>query len=295
MSNDRITIFGEVLFDRFPDGSRVLGGAPFNVAWHLQAFAAQSLFISRVGSDVSGDAVRTTMQSWRMDLTGLQQDELHPTGSVEVGIEHGEPTYAIVPEQAYDYISAEQLPEDHSKGILYHGTLALRTRCSASALGALKSKHSGIVFMDANLRAPWWRQDDVLTMIAAADWVKLNRHELAALYPTSGVIESDMRKFKAQHDLAGLVVTLGEQGALALNESDEMVTVAPSKALHVVDTVGAGDAFASVLLLGIHSAWPLQTTLERAQQFASSLVEQRGATVHNRDFYRPYVEAWHLD
>ena len=34
----RAIIFGEVLFDTFPDGTAVLGGAPFNVAWHLQGF-----------------------------------------------------------------------------------------------------------------------------------------------------------------------------------------------------------------------------------------------------------------
>jgi fructokinase len=34
-NNSLIHVFGEVLFDYFPDGSRVLGGAPFNVAWHL--------------------------------------------------------------------------------------------------------------------------------------------------------------------------------------------------------------------------------------------------------------------
>jgi len=38
MNNQQIGIFGEVLFDQFPDGQQVLGGAPFNVAWHLQAF-----------------------------------------------------------------------------------------------------------------------------------------------------------------------------------------------------------------------------------------------------------------
>ena len=38
MSRGRLCLFGEVLFDHFPDGKRVLGGAPFNVAWHLQAF-----------------------------------------------------------------------------------------------------------------------------------------------------------------------------------------------------------------------------------------------------------------
>ncbi|MDA1342582.1 MAG: carbohydrate kinase, partial [Proteobacteria bacterium] len=41
MQNNAITVFGEVLFDHFPDGTKVLGGAPFNVAWHLQVFGQQ--------------------------------------------------------------------------------------------------------------------------------------------------------------------------------------------------------------------------------------------------------------
>jgi fructokinase len=31
MNNQGIAVFGEVLFDQFPDGLQVLGGAPFNV------------------------------------------------------------------------------------------------------------------------------------------------------------------------------------------------------------------------------------------------------------------------
>ena len=37
----RPVVFGEVLFDCFEDGSKVLGGAPFNVAWHLAGFGAE--------------------------------------------------------------------------------------------------------------------------------------------------------------------------------------------------------------------------------------------------------------
>ena len=37
-SNRRPLVVGEVLFDEFEDGAQVLGGAPFNVAWHLQGF-----------------------------------------------------------------------------------------------------------------------------------------------------------------------------------------------------------------------------------------------------------------
>ena len=56
MSESRIAVFGEVLFDHFPGGEKVLGGAPFNVAWHLRAFAGNPLFLSRIGDDPEGEA-----------------------------------------------------------------------------------------------------------------------------------------------------------------------------------------------------------------------------------------------
>ena len=55
--SERPCIFGEVLFDHFPDGRRVLGGAPFNVAWHLRAFGEVPLLVSRIGHDPDGAAV----------------------------------------------------------------------------------------------------------------------------------------------------------------------------------------------------------------------------------------------
>ena len=64
MSAARLCIFGEVLFDHFADGKRVLGGAPFNVAWHLQAFGEAPHFISRVGDDAEGDEIQAAMRDW---------------------------------------------------------------------------------------------------------------------------------------------------------------------------------------------------------------------------------------
>lgn len=294
MNSNRITIFGEVLFDHFPDGSCVLGGAPFNVAWHLQAFSQEPLFISRVGSDRLGASIQSAMQSWNMDVSGLQRDNHYPTGTVQVAIEQGEPSYAIVPDQAYDFIAAHELVNRHYDGLLYHGTLALRQRESQKALEALKERHRGSLFMDVNLRAPWWQKSEVLKLVGDADWVKLNHHELAALHPETGDIKADMQAFRAEHGLTGLIVTRGGKGALALDSNGEVVTVAPAEALTVVDTVGAGDAFASVLLLGIKQHWPLPLTMERAQAFASAVVGQRGATVRNSVFYRPFIESWAL-
>ncbi|NIV35790.1 MAG: carbohydrate kinase, partial [Anaerolineae bacterium] len=62
--DSRPVIFGEVLFDEFEDGSAVLGGAPFNVAWHLQGFGLNPLFISRIGTDALGAQVQQQMRDW---------------------------------------------------------------------------------------------------------------------------------------------------------------------------------------------------------------------------------------
>jgi fructokinase len=48
-----VLLFGEILIDRFPE-QEVLGGAPFNVTRHLQAFGCTPVLISRVGRDDAG-------------------------------------------------------------------------------------------------------------------------------------------------------------------------------------------------------------------------------------------------
>ena len=89
-------IFGEVLFDCFPDGSQILGGAPFNVAWNLQALGKAPKFISRIGKDAQGDKISRAMQDWGMSTDYLQKDAEHSTGRVDVDIIQGEPHYNIV-------------------------------------------------------------------------------------------------------------------------------------------------------------------------------------------------------
>ena len=69
--NGQPVIFGEVLFDEFEDGAAVLGGAPFNVAWHLQGFGLAPIFISRIGSDAHGNQVMHAMEQWGMDFSAV--------------------------------------------------------------------------------------------------------------------------------------------------------------------------------------------------------------------------------
>ena len=298
-TNPRPILFGEVLFDRFPDGSEVLGGAPFNVAWHLRGFGENPLFISRVGEDDAGRQVRLAMTAWGMDGAGLQTDPTHPTGAVRIELIDGEPRFEILPDQAYDFIYLADVPALERPAFLYHGSLALRRplngQNSRTTLETLARHFEMPVFLDVNLRPPWWAAADVLLWTGLADWVKLNQNELEQLAPGQGDLLTRARQFLAQYGLQQLVLTRGEAGAMVLNASGQSQSVKPSAATQVVDTVGAGDAFTSVFLLGQLRGWPLATTLERAQAFASAIVGVRGATVSDRAFYQNFLDAWNAE
>jgi fructokinase len=293
MSNNQpLHIFGEVLFDHFPDGSRVLGGAPFNVAWHLQAFGQAPRFISRIGNDPAGLEIAALMDAWGMNREALQIEGEYPTGSVRVLIPNGEPHYEIIENCAYDFIDEALLEGKDTQGILYHGSLAIRNPASRAALQAIKARHEGKVFIDVNLRPPWWDPITLLSLLDDADWVKLNEDELAVLCPESAGLEAAMLEFCELFDLETLVVTRGEEGAVACDRQQHFVAVKPPANIAVVDTVGAGDAFTAVLLLGLNRQWSLETTLERAQAFACAVVGRRGATVADIEFYRAFSEQW---
>ena len=290
--NSRPCIFGEVLFDHFKNGRRVLGGAPFNVAWHLQAFGENPFFISRVGADDDGDDIIEGMRDWGMDVAGLQLDQKLPTGRVQVDIVDDEPHYDIVYPAAWDAIEAPAaIPDTH---LLYHGSLALRDDVSRETCRRLRHSGPPVVFIDVNLRSPWWRREQVLEDLHEADWVKLNQPELDVLMPGPGPVRSRAEIMLDTFDLRGVLVTDGSRGAQLLTNTGEYAMVRPAGDMEIVDTVGAGDAMASVVVLGILRGWPLVPCLERAQEFASAVVGQRGATTQDMNFYMDFINRWSI-
>lgn len=287
-------IFGEVLFDCFPDNREILGGAPFNVAWNLQAFGMQPFLISRIGEDRQGEKILKKMKAWSMNTSGLQVDSSCPTGKVSIELSDGEPQFAILPDQAYDHITPPLQTNPGSVSFLYHGSLALRNRKNQATLAGLKENHDCPVFIDVNLRKPWWSKDVILNLIEDATWLKLNEDELNALFPGTENLEKRAREILTNSNLEAVFITRGHKGAMACTNENLMASVQPDRSLTIIDTVGAGDAFSSVLLLGLMKNWPLKTTLERAQDFASAVVGQRGATTEDMKFYQTFSNKWGL-
>ena len=92
-----------------------------------------------------------------------------------------------------------------------------------------------------------------------------------------------------------LLVTEGEYGAWLLQNDGAYFHTGPTESVTgMVDSVGAGDGFAAVFLLGLVQGWPVQLTLERAQRFAGEICRLRGAIPDSDDFYRPFITAWQL-
>jgi len=285
MENKQIVIFGEVLFDQFPDGKIVLGGAPFNIAWHLQGFGISPLFISRVGNDFEGEKIKQSMEDWGMNLSGIQTDNQHTTGIVKVEFHNNEPYYNILENSAYDFIESSYLPYISQKSILYHGSLALRNNVSRITLNNIKKNSYPQVFLDVNLRYPYWSLNLIKSLLSETLWLKLNEDELSLIVPEENNIESKIKYLFQHYSLNQITLTQGEKGAITFTSNNKNYQVSPSKKIPIIDTVGAGDAFCSVLILGILKQWDVETTIKKAQKFASKIISIQGATKFDLSFY----------
>lgn len=295
-----IALFGEVLADIFPDKS-VLGGAPYNVARHLQVLGQHPVLITRTGNDPLRSALLAEMSHLRMDNCGVQSDPVYPTGRVIVHLSCNGHQFEILPDQAYDHIHSgitHLVTMTSRPDMVYFGTLAQRTLESRLALDTFLSDAKSPRFLDMNLRKPWYDKHTIRRSLLRSDIVKINDDELAILadlFRLAGTSPRDHGwRLLQQFALRSLLVTCGAQGAWMLSK-DGTEACEPARPLAtLVDTVGAGDGFAAVSMLGMLLGWPAEVMLARANAFAAALCEIRGAAPEHNNFYRPFIEEWQL-
>ena len=145
---------GELLWDVFPDGRRELGGAVANLVYHAALLGDRGVLASRVGRDPAGDDLVARLRELGVDGRHLQRDPDHPTGTVEVALHAGAPSYTIHESVAFDYPRLDRGWRDLAArtDAVTFGTLAQRTPAAAAVIGAF------IECLPAALRAPVRRQ-----------------------------------------------------------------------------------------------------------------------------------------
>jgi fructokinase len=288
---------GEALFDVFP-GRVVLGGAPLNVAVHAhqlaQPLGGRGVVVSRVGQDDLGRQLLDELKSRGMTTDYVQADPDRDTGKVYVGHgADGQPTFDIVRHVAWDWLSFD--PGDDS----------LANRCEAVCFGSLAQREAqarnsiyrflsaaqrAVRLFDVNLRQNYYDANVLRRSCELATAVKLNEHELPVVADLLGLrvaaekgsaywldrqAEALLKKWK----LSLVAVTRGAHGTALYTPGGrvegEPVAYPPADG---ADAVGAGDACAAGLLIGLIMRWPTGRTVNLANHAGAYVASQPGAT-----------------
>jgi fructokinase len=243
--------YGEILWDVLPDGPQP-GGAPLNVAYHLNKLGVASGLISRIGDDNNGHKLEELMGNWGINKSFLQTDKEHATSEVLARMNNGnEVTYEIVFPVAWDFIDEANELKEQIKPAKYfvYGSLASRNDTSRNTLIELLDTDAIKVF-DINIRPPFINHSLLEVLLTKADIVKFNEAELSMVQTMfSGSFEGEpqMVKFiQSRFNVPEIVVTKGEFGA-SYYKNDEAHHIWGNE-IKVTDTIGSGDSFLAAFI-----------------------------------------------
>jgi fructokinase len=276
-------VLGEVLWDLF-EHSRRLGGAPLNFGVHARRLGHPVTLISALGADEPGKQAAEMIAALDLDTRFLQRTSRFPTGIAQVQIEHSEVTkFTILRPAAYDAVDLSahdlELLEQDARGWFYYGTLFASTDPGKSVLHQILGVLQGAKrFYDLNLRPGSDSAKLVCELLQSADVVKLNEEELQRVHEFSGLplnVEAFCRQGSARFGWQAVGVTLGDRGCAVL--AGGHYVEAAVHAIEIVDTVGAGDAFAAAFMHGLSLNWPAAEIASFANRVGALVASRHGA------------------
>ncbi|KIO75470.1 ribokinase [Pedobacter lusitanus] len=243
----KVACFGEVLWDIFPGGRQRIGGAPFNVAYHLHKMGVEVNMISSIGDDEPGHQLLQKIKSWDMATDGIQVSRTHPTSTVIASLdENNDAHYDIVQNVAWDYISVTAANQQiiAASDALVFGTLAARNEQSKNTLFELIEASSYTIF-DINLRPPYYDVRVIKDLLHKTALAKFNKAELRMMLDFLGkTYRSETDSVNYLQDTFGMnevIISKGSKGALYVHNNNFYLY--PTIPVEVKDTVGSGDSF----------------------------------------------------
>lgn len=304
-------VFGECLVD-WIDGVPIPGGAPFNVARHLAAFGVPVQILTRLGQDAHGDLLLSELRRFGVGTSLLQTDQRFPSGQVMVHQDANGHRFDILSNQAYDHIQwdpqalAEACSSATQTPWLVYGTLAQRSAVNRLTLAALRQAVPHHTYCDLNWREGHVSPDVAVQMLQQADILKLSADELvllldwleidstdALLPPVQGTTRAEVAQLLKGSTVTRLLITYGAEGYAQFGATGQCVCRGHAQPLtQLADTVGAGDAFSSVALMGAMLGWSDELSLARANDFAAAICQVPGAAPQNLSFYDPWKQRW---
>jgi fructokinase len=251
---------------------------------------------SRVGDDRLGQEALWHLKSCRLDVSRIQRDLSHPTGTVKVEVDSkGQPEYQITENVAWDFMefSEDWISLARSAHAVCFGSLAQRNSVSRSTirafLSALPSFAIGI--FDVNLRQSFFSPEIVRDSARHAKVLKLNHQEFprfldllqcplknsarAASAPSDYSDVSAARWLCREFGMRLVCITRGANGSLLVTANSHHEH--PGFSVKIADTVGAGDAFTAALVHHALRGSSLATMNAAANRLGAWVASQEGA------------------
>ena len=265
------------------------GGQGANVAAWLGACGVPVTFVGRAGDDAVGRDAVAELEAFGVDAR-VTFDPERPTGTCLVLVEPGGERTMIPDPGANDALAIEELPE----GAHLHlaGYTLLREGSREAGIHALtQARARGMsISLDPSSAAPLAAVGAArfLEWAGAVDLLVPNEEEAALLGAASGLTAApapdvtaasppDVTAAGAPQPIPAreIVVTLGAEGTVW---TDGKATVRrPADEVVVVDTTGAGDAFAAGLLSVWRPGSDPEAALEAGCRLAGHAVSKPGA------------------
>lgn len=286
----KIVGIGEILWDVFEDDER-LGGAPFNFCAHARRLGHEVFFVSGLGADARGSRAYAEMEKLGLSPR-LVQRVAADTGMVTVKLDgNGQPTFNLHRPAAYDLMNPSE--EDFTAlaalkpDWIYFGTLhQIMPAQRANTVRLLNEGPSARRFYDINLRPPAYTPELLRDLMGRANAVKLNDGEAIEIGRMFGQGPAAIRDFcehnARQFGWSAVCVTRGAGGCSIW--MDSAYVECPGYPVRVVDTVGAGDAFAAAFLHGLNAGWPAVRIGDFANRVGALVASRPGA-----------IPAWTID
>lgn len=282
----RILSMGEVLWD-IVDGKEFLGGAPLNFSVSSLRLGNFVALLTGVGDDDLGRKARAQMNSLGLSADFLQVLPEAHTGTAQVTLDRsGNATFQIGRPAAFDLLQVNSTLVQRCQALLpdwiYFGTLANAYAPIEEMLHSFVEQLQPVkCFYDMNLRDGHWNLLLIERLSALATVIKLNDEEAKRIFDLKFgslpyTLERFCERWSEAFGVQMICVTMGSAGcALYSNKSFQTFG---GYSVDVVDTVGAGDAFAAGLLYGLDLGWSPKRIAFFANALGALIASRRGAT-----------------
>ena len=258
------------------------GGSIANSLAHVAGLGGHSQLIGKVADDATGLRFREDAAQ-----IGMQFD----TPALVSGVASGRCFVFVTPDgertMCTNLGASSQLSQDDidataissAKVLLVEGYLWSSPSARQMILSSVSiARESGTVVafsLSDSFLVDAFRSDFQTFVEQSVDLLIANEHEAEQLYATGDIHDTLDR---LQQSVAHLVITRGAKGSVVVLE-DQTYEREATSVVEVVDTTGAGDAYAGGYLYGLTQDFPVAKCMDIASDQAAVVIGQYGGRV----------------